>query len=305
MPIPTTSLTADFDASVMSGHVYAGISGGVPAGGVSSGGQVGAWRSTVDTDQVFIPNDSVTVFQPPDITWEDDTLLFRPSIQVTAGNFQMRLASNTSDVVSTDDLVNAGAKTVAISFMLTGTLVIGAVGGIDDRDPLLGNNPNEFFAFMLTQPTAGNYELAVYNWDGTADAQAIVIQRNVPYVAVMEHNGTTLGWTLYTTDGVVVDTKSYASGNTTNVAGPWNLGFSSTTGTRQLAFRVGQVSMYAAQLSAGDKLQLDTHYIDTWLREAPPATIGLGWGTTTEIAGPRVRRYSAVPSGLTPPGHPL
>jgi hypothetical protein len=282
--LPTTNLTANWDASVMTGNVYASMVGDVPTGSVSDGGSVGAWKSTVNTAHLWVPNDSVTVFQPPTITWEQDTVLFQPSIKFVAGTMRAALASGggVAGSLATSDFMTNSGKTLAVSFLIDSAALLAnsATGYLNSF--LVGNAKNEFFGIYLRN-NGGTLTLYAYNWDGSADLLSTTLSFDTPYVAIVRHTGGTFYLTVLTVGGSVVVDTSTASGNTTNIASAWRMSDSNAAGTEQFEGRIGQISTYSAGLTGTDFDDLKDYYADKWLANTTTLESGTFIVTGTDI----------------------
>ncbi len=272
MPLPLTDLTAQWDASSAT-DIYAGLDGSnLPTGAVAAGDDVGAWVSTVTTSHLWRPNTNVAVFNPPDITWEQDAALALPSIKITAGTMEPVVAGTLSDL-QTDDFCTVSAKTVAFSFMLeTGSLLTNNAT-VYLNTVLLGNPKNNYWGTFLRNDS-GTLKLYAYNWDGGADSVNVTIALDTRYVVVVTHDGSTLSLTLMSESlGVVSEnTQTTSSGNTTDIAVVWRLADSNAGGTEQAAIRIGEIATYNAALTGGELVALKS-YMERWFFGDAPVQI--------------------------------
>lgn len=265
MALPTTGLTANWDASVMSGNVYNGITGGVPTGSVSAGGAVGAWKSTVNGDHVWIPNLNAAVFQPPAITWENDTVLYLPSVKIHDGSMEPILASTSGQLAQSVFQTNAG-KTTIIAFRVVSTSLLANAAQSYNNTELVGNRKNEYSGLYMRN-NAGTKTLYAYNWDGGEDQTSVTFSFDTPYVVVLRHLSGTLHLTLIRED-TTETSVSVASGNTSSMASGMRLAGSNAAGTEQAELRVGQISFYDVGLSGTDLTDAKAYYFAKWLAAA-------------------------------------
>jgi hypothetical protein len=209
--------------------------------------------------------------------WKNDTTMYLPSIQIIKGTYEGRRASNSEDLKG-DDLINAGAKTVAISFLITGTSKLLNSGNSYGNTNLFGD-PSGNYNGLFLRNNAGTLILYAYTWDG-AEKQVNVsgLTTNTPYVAVYTHNGTNLILSVYDPNGQVSTTKTVAAGNTSDVLIAQALAASNAAFTEQAEIRVGEIVTYDAALSGGTLTQLTTYMRDRWTAVSSSGGHGKGQG---------------------------
>jgi hypothetical protein len=265
-------MTANFDASVMAGNVYASIVGSTPTGGLASGDQVGAWVSTVDATHVFRQDSAVTVFQPPNIRWENDTVLTNPSIKVVAGTLEPVIVG-TSTVLTTDTFHTNAAKTLAFSFLIEDASLLGNNATSYLNSAFIGNEKNNYFGTFLRN-NGGTITLYVYNWDTNADVLSFTISVGTKYVLVVTHDGVNLAAWLATPSGSTSGTT--ASGNTDTISSIWTCCDSNSAGTEQVKARLGQITMWDVAQTGANLQNIKDYYTNKWF---------LGALTGTQVRG--------------------
>lgn len=257
-PFPSRALQMRFDASRQR-HLSSGVSGIGPTGVVSTGDSAERLWSTV-FNHTLIPSTSVTVFQPYDITWEDDTVLTNPSIKCAAGSMEL-VAVPTSGSVTHADVVSLNDMTFFLSFLIESTADLDDNATVYFNSPLWGEGQNAYYGLFLRY-TGGQLRLYIYNWDGNADTDFVVIAANTKYVVRVKHAGTSMTMTVYeptaTTGAVTITT-----GATTNSTA-WQVNYSNATGTRQVRARYGEALCYGDDLSSQEDIDATDYMTQKW-----------------------------------------
>jgi hypothetical protein len=269
--LPTTDMVTNFDASVSPGNLYTTVAFGTGAlsGTVNDGDQVGAWVNTIDATKIFRQKVGGTTFLPSDITWENDTVLFKPSIKVVKGTLESVFAGGSTEL-RLNDFASTTARTVVMSFMLEGSTGLTNNATVYLNTVLIGTGQNGFGALHLRKPSG--IDLYAYNWDGNADSASIALTVSTPYVLVWRHDGSTMYLTIIVAGGTETNV-SFATG-TTGDNGVWFIADSNPAGTQQVEMRVGQVTTYDANLTGTPLSDLKTYYIDKWLTNSPLVNAG-------------------------------
>jgi hypothetical protein len=274
MALPTTNLTARWDASIQA-SLYAGLDGSnLPTGAVTDLDDVGAWESQVNSAHLWIPNTNVAVFNPPDIIWRDDTVLTLPSVKIAAGTMEAVTAGTLSDLL-TSDFHTASAKTLIFSFLLEDGTLLKNSSTVYLNSALLGNPQNNFYGMFLRN-NSGTFTLSAYNWDGNSDAATVTILEDTKYVVVVTHDGVTLTLSLRSESGGIISetTQTAASGNTTNINISWRLADSNAAGSEQVKIRIGEIATYNAVLSGATMTDAKTYFNRWFIGDNPVPIVG-------------------------------
>lgn len=290
-------LTGRWTTKDPAGNVFAGLSGGVAAGSVSVGGDVGAWQSQVDSNHVWIPQDRGTFFGPPDITLAAAGVLRHPSIAIEAGSMIPVLASGPATQFRQADLLTLDDLTLLLAFALTSDADLTNHATLWLNTVFFGQEQNNYWGTHIRN-TGSAVELLPYNWDGTGDPSPIeplVVTVNTRYV----YGYRRVSGTAYVTLVSLTATASldFPTG-TTQANGVLRLADSNPAGTQQVRLNIGQIDTYDEGLDGATWDAALAVMVAEWLTGTSAST-RLDWLGGTRIAG-GVPRYETLPSGFTP-----
>jgi hypothetical protein len=270
--MPSRNLKIRLDAS-LSRNVFSGFGpgGAMPnaatfelTGSVASGGQISAWGSGVHR-HALIPNTSGSLKNPPDITWENDTVLTNPSIRFDDGTAEILLAG-TSGSANHNDFLSLNDFTFYLSFLILSTANLLDNATVYLNAAFWGQPQNNYWGLFL-RFTGGQLRLYIYNWDGNADNDYIVLSANVKYVVKVKHSGTSMTMDVWQDPGgaTLTGTKTITTGTTGNNSVWTNINQSDSTGTIQVRHRAGEMLGYGDDLSGQEETDTDTGMKNKWL----------------------------------------
>lgn len=266
-PFPSRNLKMRLDAS-RNRHITSSLSGFEGSGSVVSGDSAERWWSTMYHHSA-IPDASVTVFQPYDITWEDDTILTNPSIKCAAGTIELVVGGNVGST-SHIDIVSLGDMTFLLSFLIESTDDLDDNATVYFNSPLWGQPQNNFYGLFLRY-TGGELRLYIYNWDGNNDNDYVVIAINTKYVVKVKHSSTSMVMTVYE-PGATTGTVTVTTGATSTNA-EWQINYSTPDGTRQVRARYGEALGYGDDLAGSEETDATEYMKLKWFDGVLTSTI--------------------------------
>lgn len=117
--------------------------------------------------------------------------------------------------------------------------------------------------FVADKGLGGGPQIWGYNWDTNEDSIPFSIETGRTYIALLEHTGGNLTFTLIDDTGAESE-DSTASGDTGSMTSPFLIGSQNGVATSFLDFKIGELAVYTAGLG-GNKDAVKQHFMDNWL----------------------------------------
>lgn len=250
MALPTTNLTAHFDASDLSTLFKTFVSGGAHTGVPADGDSVEVWKSLVgSTTQLRATNKPVYREATP--------LMALPCLDfASASSHVMGAVDNSGSNLAGSVFMGAAAKTVIIA-CYPESAPAAQTSNLENATILLGHSG--YFGVMLGA-SGGECYAAGGNYDGNYDATAFLSAPiNASHVVMVRKDGSTL----YTcVDGL--SEVSAASGDTAAMFHIMTVG----QGYFAAPFfngRIGEIAVYDAALTGTDRSDAMDYFTSKWL----------------------------------------
>jgi len=250
MPLPTTNLTAHFDASNNDDVIKTGSTSAV------DGETVEEWEDDDGKDLSFwyLSDPSAEPTYRTSVP-----LMALACLDFDGTNDRMGLYDSAGVTPkSLANVLSASAKTVLLSIYVEA--IVGSDASAFNNDGIFVDS-GQFFGLHV-KSVAGVHTLQGYNWDGNEDKVEATISLATSYVVMLRHNGTNLYMAI---NGGAE--SSVASGATSTTTGNIMLGRNGTAGSAYFNGRVGEVAMYNVDLNGqGSDLAIATSYFtNKWL----------------------------------------
>lgn len=267
MALPTTDLTAHFDASDTD-KVFTTLNGGgsgVHTGTPGDGDSVQAWDDEGDgsaSDLVWAYVSNGPEYRSGTPLMQLPCLDFNPA---SSDIFQL-YTQNGGSGKSVDTLISASQFTVAMSLYVEGIVNDANSANVYANNRIWGDVGGYVGLFLRTNGS-GQYYLQLYNWDGNQDYTELEISLNTSYVVIAHHEGGTLYMTLITDGaGTEINTdEPYVSGDTQVTEN-----FAQISGTADSRFngRIGEMAFYNVAKTGSELTDLKQYFYGKWF----PAT---------------------------------
>lgn len=259
MALPTTGLTAHYDASSADDLWKTFVSGGPHTGVPVDGDSIAVWDSEEGVNRIFKQSGANGV-----PVWRAATpLLPLPCLDFTGGQ-RLMLTNHAGTNVILSDLITNTACTALIAFYAeTITQITGASQPYNGH-PLIGDTGGYWGAFLHV--TAAIPSVSVYNYDGTADVVTFPVTAGAAHVVLLRHESGTLAASL---DGGAE--SATASGTTQSLTGHVLTGAGTYT-SANLDGRIGEIAIYNTALTGTTLTDAVSYFTSKWLVSAPVAT---------------------------------
>ena len=271
MPIPTTNLTGQFNASD-NDHIWTTFDSGTPpyhSGVPADGNEVQVWDDEQGLDlSMLYP--SVTSNSP---NYRSSTpLMLLPCLDFDGTEDYLQLYPHAGGTAkSMSDLFAAGGKTAIAAVYIESVTTNNANAWTNEA--ILADNGG-FWGIHLKNTGGGAYQVVAYNWDGSADTVALTITLTKSWIVVLRHDGTDLYLDLYDTSGTSpVTSGSTASGNTTDLTNDFFVGRNISGSAAYYNGRVGEWATWNVALTGTDLTDAIAYFRDRWTPSASS-----GWG---------------------------
>jgi hypothetical protein len=268
MALPTTGLTAHFDASSAADLYTTFVSGGPHTGTPVDGSAVAVWDHAAGANLIFKQESS----NPLPIWRASTPLLPLPCVDFdfpVSVHQRLALTNNAGTAQPLSAVISSSAFTLLISFYAE---TITSAANSYTAHALIGDILGYWGAFLSL--VGGVPKVLAYNYDGTQDYVRLDCSAGASHVLMMRHQSGTLYASL---DGGAE--SSVASGNTSNVTGNVHLGIALSAG---LYGRLGEVALYNTALTGTDLTDAVSYFTSKWL--APPTKRGSTiFGVDTDV----------------------
>ena len=252
--LPTTSLTAHFDASTTTDLFKTFVSGGPHTGVPVDGDSIVVWDHAERSNRIFKKYTTI-----PEPVWRATTpLMALPCLDFNAQ--ALRLMDNANNALTLNNLITPSTYTLLIAFYAEAiTSSPGAT--IRNGHALIGDDFQEFGAFLHL--SSGVPKVSAYNWPSTSHYVTLDCTVGAAHVLMMRHQGGVLYASI---DGGAE--SSIASGDTPDVASsqPWLGG---QTGGASLNGRIGELAIYYNALTGAELTAAIDYFIDKWIPAVP------------------------------------
>ena len=250
MTTPTAGFTYHFNASV-NDDLYENY-GDPPTTNPSDGDSVEQWDNAANTD-MFVFGTATP--------WRSAGMNGVGCLDFNGSTHNLGLYANDGSTArDLDDMINAGAFTLVISFIMTAD----ATNDPDPwaRDPII-TEADGYWGLIL-KTSGGVHTLEAYIYDSAPRLAPQVILQDTLYVAQMRYNGTNL--TLSVNNGTEAST---ASGSVGAVTGQPHLAYNGNG--KYAAVKIGELLTYDTALSASNDAY--TYMREKWLNEGGGGSI--------------------------------
>jgi hypothetical protein len=251
MALPTTNRTGHWDASDADRLFTATTL----TGAVSNGSSVRGWDDEGDAFDLAFMDVTLGTTVP---TWVSSAInsLGALDFDGTDDSLRLRTDSNTGGPVF-DTVFNVNAKTLFIVFQMEGNATNQAAPY--DNTGLFAEDGGYFGMYLKTNGSV--HSALAYNFASGAQETSITISQNVPYVAMLKHDGSTLS--IEARDGTNTLSNSVSSGNTNASAARVHVG----RGFAAAFFngKVGEIATYDAALTGTDLTDAWSYFTTKWL----------------------------------------
>jgi hypothetical protein len=249
MALPTTNLTARWDASTTALVYSTHTTGVAPTGTPASGGAVASVASAVTATHLL----DLGSTNP---TWQNDNVLTLPSLKFANANDSLCTLDYSKTNILASSFLSASAYTILLSFYLDTTTVPNNATVYQNMTLLA--DVGQFMGLFLKKPSG--YELHAYNWDGNADSVSVPIGYQTKHVAMVRHQSGSLYLSI---DGGVE--VSVASGSTTNLASRLAIGKRLAGTETNFTGRIGEIATYNVALGGTDLSDAISYFTAKWL----------------------------------------
>lgn len=193
MPAPTSGLTGQFDASVVT-DLYQAFSGGLLNTHPALGGAVNFWKSHIDPSNDTSTKTFAAFGTSPNVTWAAAGPLRLPSIRITNGKLRTQTAGGLGQ--GFDNYMSRTAAAMLLAFRIDSASIIpnsttGGGGQLYFNATLIGGERNTYWSVYVRKDGSQAY-LVAYNWDGSADTIEIPISLDASHVLCMRHEAGSL-----------------------------------------------------------------------------------------------------------------
>ena len=248
--LPTTSLTAHFDASTTADLFKTFVSGGPHTGVPVDGDSVVVWDHAERSNRIF-----KQYLQPVPVWRATTPLMALPCLDFSAQALTLR--DNADNVLTLNHLITPSTYTLLIAFYAE-TITSSPGATIRNGHPLIGDHFQEFGAFLHL--SGGVSKVSAYNWPSTSHYVTLDCTVGAAHVLMVRHQG---GFLYASLDGGAE--SSIASGNTPDIANSYTwLGGQTGTGA-SLNGRIGELAIYYNALAGAELAAAITYFTDKWL----------------------------------------
>jgi len=247
--LPTSGLTAHFDASTAADLFTTYVSGGPNTGTPTDGSSVAVWEDASGATHILkqaggaaLPN------------WRSSTpLLPWPCLDFSGTTRRLGLTNSTGTAQPISTIIDTNTCTVLIAFYAHGI----AATANNYRAPALFEDESGYIGVLLSLD-GGTPKVLAYNYDGSSDFVRLACATGTPHVVMMRHEGGTLYASL---DGGAE--SSTASGATQVVGGMPFMGYGFDNDV--LDARIGEIAVYNVALSGSNLTDAIAYFTDKWL----------------------------------------
>jgi hypothetical protein len=256
MALPTTGLTAHYDASTTAAIFTTFVSGGPHTGTPSDGGSVAVCTEVGGANRILKQSGANGL-----PVWRATTpLLPLPCLDFTGGQ-RLILTNNVGTSLVLSDIITNNACTILIAFWAESITYDSFANQPYNAHPLIGDTSGYCGAFLHSNPT----RVAAYTWDGSANVVDLPVTVGAPHVYMMRHESGRLYASL---DGgaelsVVAGNTQVLTANVLTGAGTYN--------SQNLDGRIGEIAIYNTALTGTALTDAVSYFTAKWLGPPPVA----------------------------------